>query len=215
MSAKITIGLHTSTQKALHIRDAGNGLACGCNCFECEEPLIANQGKKKEWHFSHHRDSDCSGGLETALHKLAKEIIVESEYMVFPKYGKLTYRNPFSEKSLESFRPDVSAELEDGVQVYFEIFHRHQNTSEKNTFYKTSKLKSVEIDMSGCPLDSRESIKDFVLNSTKNKNIIYWEDEKTDAILDNKLIGYAFLGAFLALLFFVSSSIQKRLTSRR
>ncbi|TKB95738.1 competence protein CoiA family protein [Pedobacter cryophilus] len=199
MSAKITIGLHTSTQKALHIRDSGNGLACGCTCFGCKEPLIANQGKKKDWHFSHHSDSDCSGGLETALHKLAKEIIVESESMVFPKYEKLNYRNSTSEKPLKSFRPDVSAELEDGVQIYFEIFHRHKNTERKNTFYKTSKLKSVEIDMSGCPLNSRDSIKNFVLNVPKNKSIIYWEDElntisKTSYKIDFKLISVLVLG---------------------
>lgn len=73
----ITLGMDKNRQ-VVHVRDAGNGRGCGLSCPACGEPLMARQGRKREWHFSHLADSDCAGGGESALHQLAKEILVEA-----------------------------------------------------------------------------------------------------------------------------------------
>ncbi len=99
MLAIIILGLYTLTNDALHIKDAENGLGCNGICFGCNGQLLANQGKKRDWYFSHHIESFCTGGLETALHKLAKQIIVESKEMILPKYGKIRYQNAILEKT--------------------------------------------------------------------------------------------------------------------
>ena len=94
MSAKITIGLNSSTQKALPIRDAGNGLGVVVIALTLESLWLQIRERKKIGISVTIIKQIAQGGLEPALHKLAKEIIAESEYMVFPKYGKLTYQNP-------------------------------------------------------------------------------------------------------------------------
>ena len=175
--------------------------------------MIAIQGKKRDYHFRHSVDSLCSGGLETALHKLAKQIIVDSKEMVLPLYGKIPYENAISEKGLQTFIPDVSAKLLDGSNIYFEIFHRHKNSLSKEFFYQSSKLKSVEIDMCKCPLNSIDSIRNYVLKGTKNKKIIYWEDKEisfsTQKVNEFKWLNMiAFMGLVLAI--FAYFSLNKK-----
>jgi len=59
-----------------HVSEVKNGKGCACVCSECEQPLIANQGKIKTHYFSHQADTNCSG--ESALHRAAKQILEEA-----------------------------------------------------------------------------------------------------------------------------------------
>lgn len=58
----------------VNIKDAAKGKSY--TCVNCGKPLIAKQGKVREWHFAHKTNtSNCS--FETYLHKLAKYFIRE------------------------------------------------------------------------------------------------------------------------------------------
>lgn len=174
-SESITLAVHQPTGKILHIDQALNGLACECICLQCEERLEAIQGKKRRKHFRHYSNTNCGGGLETALHQLAKQILMESRGISLPLYGKIIYQNPISEKSFKEIVPDVSVELIDGTQVFFEVYHKHKIESKKELFFRTGQHKSIEIDMKNCPVESYREIQDFVINQTTNKRIIFWE----------------------------------------
>lgn len=178
-SESITLAIHQPSSKIIHIDNALNGLACNCVCQECGGILEAIQGKKRQKHFRHHiGDTNCKGGIESGLHKLAKQILIENESIVLPRYGKILYHNAIAEKLFQNIIPDVSAILSDSQQIFIEIFHTHKSTDYKNNFFKNGQHKSVEIDMKHCPIDSISEIKDYVLNKTHNKTIIFWEQEK-------------------------------------
>ena len=62
----------------IHIDSVENGNNCGCTCPHCKEPLCAkNRGEIQTHHFSHQSGTDCEGAYETAVHLLAKKILVE------------------------------------------------------------------------------------------------------------------------------------------
>ena len=60
----------------IHIRDARNGRQCGLLCVGCAQPLLAKQGKIRNWHFSHDApDSNGGGACEGYLHTLVKRTL--------------------------------------------------------------------------------------------------------------------------------------------
>lgn len=61
----------TEDKRILHIRDYCKE-SDAVVCLSCGDPLIARQGKVKQWHYSH-RGAQCSG--EGALHLAAKLLI--------------------------------------------------------------------------------------------------------------------------------------------
>ena len=63
----------------VHVDSAKNGLACGCHCIECGEPVVARQGQVNKWHFSHSYESPCLGYTkETVIHYRAKHLIADA-----------------------------------------------------------------------------------------------------------------------------------------
>lgn len=61
------------------------GLKCNCVCPGCGDPLVARiRGTKREKHFAHHNGSDCGKGYETAIHRMAKEVIEEGVKIKLP-----------------------------------------------------------------------------------------------------------------------------------
>ncbi len=66
------------------IRSVASGLACGCVCPACDAALVAKKGHKQQHHFAHARGAICTGGLETALHRLAKAALVAQRGLMLP-----------------------------------------------------------------------------------------------------------------------------------
>jgi hypothetical protein len=61
------------------------GLACGCVCPACDEPLIANHGMSiKQPYFSHQSGRECEAAYQTALHLLAKEVLAAEKRILLP-----------------------------------------------------------------------------------------------------------------------------------
>jgi hypothetical protein len=216
MGATITRAKSRVTGLVVLIEEAENGLDCNCECFECGDRLVAEQGKsgKRAWNFKHHKNSDttCSGGQETALHQLAKEMILSNTSIQIPD-ERLSYSEPIAEKPLGTFIPDVTVYSNYGA-VHFEVVVKHWETDEKIQFYKLGKHKSVRIDLSQVSYSfSRAEIMTLVIDEVKNKFKIYWSDDleqsgkkepkSNEGLSDNKgcLLVFAFLFLLVASLF--------------
>jgi hypothetical protein len=158
----------------IHVDEASNGLGCECVCLICDERLQAVHPRFKQTHFRHNQNLECTGGPETALHLYAKQIILDSHSIRLPGRS-LNYINPLPEICLGTITPDVQVEAE-GFVVYFEIAVTHKCGQNKRDYYRSSKLKSVEIDLTGISYDFKKSdIRELVLEAEHNKETIFWE----------------------------------------
>jgi hypothetical protein len=136
------------------INNVESGLKCNCICPQCKEPLIARKGSKREHHFAHTSNTSCSGGVETALHLLAKNLLFTYKTIYVPnvdKNGKGT-KQTYSAAELEcrdypSFIPDVVLKNENGA-LGVEILVTHAVDKEKEKKIVDAQLSTLEIDLS-------------------------------------------------------------------
>lgn len=88
MDIKLSYGLKEG--RIVHINEITpdlNGKRCGCVCPACHRDLIARSlGKKRIAHFAHEGGSSCGdrNAQQTALHILAKEVILEGTEILVP-----------------------------------------------------------------------------------------------------------------------------------
>lgn len=66
-------------QSLVHISEVPSGAACMCMCPGCAAPLVAKKGTEVDHHFAHANGADCERGIESALHRAAKEAIQRSK----------------------------------------------------------------------------------------------------------------------------------------
>ncbi len=114
-----------------------------------------------------------------------------------------------------------------GQDVHFEVYVTHNCEEEKLEVFRSNKIKAVLIDLSDRSLRSAsaEEIREKVLNSFKNKKLIYWEDKKEIQIQPVEQRQYAwprislvdvllFIGIVLGLRFiykrFIAPSFRRR-----
>lgn len=177
----LTYGLNKDNSLAF-IEDVPNGLACGCVCPCCKEPLIAkNMGKKqkREHHFAHSSGSDCQGYYETTLHLLSKEIIRTEKAIMVPNYESLESQQiEFEEVEVEerndcsNLQPDCVGITKEGLRLHIEIFVTHQIDDFKKSKIKEGNINCIEIKIpNDFPLD-KELLKEFILNSTESREWI-------------------------------------------
>jgi len=74
----------TSDGRLVSVEEVRRGKGCECCCPECGEVLIARQGDIRAWHFAHESGGDCQGGAEGALHKAAKQLVVQEKSVLVP-----------------------------------------------------------------------------------------------------------------------------------
>ncbi len=93
-SSMLTYAIN-SEGRLVHVDNVPNGNKCGCICPACKEPLIAkNQGKtKREHHFAHQSDEECTWAHESMLHLMAKEKIQEEFLTKDTFYIKYNYHS--------------------------------------------------------------------------------------------------------------------------
>ena len=84
---KIPFGMRHSDGRMVTPDSVPNGLGCDCVCRDCRLPLIAKQGAIKEWHFAHACGAECPGGVESAIHQMAKQMIMDRQYIYVPKHS--------------------------------------------------------------------------------------------------------------------------------
>ena len=81
---KLPFGLNENNI-IVHIADIESGDKCNLVCPSCKSPLIAVKGNKKQHHFRHKNFRECKGGLESAIHLAAKQMIMEKKQLTLPK----------------------------------------------------------------------------------------------------------------------------------
>ncbi|MBQ3301875.1 MAG: hypothetical protein IJH04_07020 [Eggerthellaceae bacterium] len=61
-----------------HVDEVPNGLACGCACPACGQPLIARNGGSIRAHHFAHEGGSCEWGVEAAVSLLVEEVVLEA-----------------------------------------------------------------------------------------------------------------------------------------
>jgi hypothetical protein len=125
-----------------------NGLACECVCTLCDYPLVAAQGDVLRHHFRHHADgSTCNGGQETALHILAKDIVMRATSIKMPEGNVREILSTELEPTMGDVRPDVLITTPQGP-VAIEMAVNHWTGEAKIARLANMNLPAVEIDIS-------------------------------------------------------------------
>lgn len=78
-------------------KQVATGLQCGCVCPACQAPLVAKaaDSEHRRPHFAHVAETDCRAGYETALHKKAKQLLVDHAALLLPTWdGEDDMPNP-------------------------------------------------------------------------------------------------------------------------
>lgn len=203
--AKLTYGLYPSTKRLIHIKDAENGLACGCVCPECGDKLEAvNNGKKRTPHFRHSNGADCPRARMTALHMLAQKVFEEHKRICLPSYyispdrtetpGVKQFECVSLEQTKElgdkSLRPDCIAKNNNN-ELWVEFRVTHEVDTEKSDCIKKNGIYCVEVDLrSLLNTDYTESsILWFLVNENCNRiwiNCPNWDKLKREAVEKQK-----------------------------
>jgi len=70
-------------------REVAPGLACGCVCPACHQPLIAKAitSTKRVPHFAHAVEVACETGAESGIHMRAKQVIADRMRVALPAWG--------------------------------------------------------------------------------------------------------------------------------
>ncbi|KFK56722.1 competence protein CoiA family protein [Vibrio vulnificus] len=175
-----------------HIRSADNGLKCDCVCPDCQQPLVANQGNVKRWHFAHASNAECKG--ESVIHRLAKQVIVNAAHSGLPLYlssnGGAVYeqdkdgivhskewyaperqyhiRQAKEEVKLGSQIVDVLCYDSSGNALAVEIFYTHKKSDVDIQKFAQNSVEAIEIDVSRLPWDATyEQIEKAVLQNAR------------------------------------------------
>lgn len=173
----------------VHIDDVEKGLKCGCLCPACESQLIARKGKVKVHHFAHYNSEECSKGIETTLHLLAKEILAEemciklpSLYLEFDSYKdkelmykEMTYEfdKVYLEKKFDNIIPDINLESK-GNKLFVEIFVTHDIDEIKLEKIEKLGISSLLIDLSELEYSiSKDELREILINDVEKKRWIY------------------------------------------
>lgn len=179
--------------KPVDVHEVERGLACGCVCPQCKQPLQANNGPDRQF-FSHDPGRDhsaCEDARETAIHLMAKQIILETQQFCIPelvvtaKLQKDNIRRVFSakekvvkerlitfdrveiEKSRGEITPDVIAYLGE-KELIIEIAVTHFVDREKRDKLRKLATNVVEVDLSGLSrFPSKEEIKSLLIGPDK------------------------------------------------
>jgi hypothetical protein len=179
----------------VNISKVPNGDKCGCICPSCEEHLIARANistkrYKKLPHFAHPSKPDCPGAYESAIHLLAKEVLLETKRMQSPDYhsdyNPKNENSKFCEISSELIFDDIELEkrriessdiiVVDGIgkignsEYFIEFANTHFIDEEKLNKIKNSNDLCIEVNLLDLPLD-KDKIKEFFSQKSNN---IYW-----------------------------------------
>lgn len=183
------------------VEEVARGLACECTCPSCGASVIARQGAIREWHFAHVAESDCEGGMETALHLAAKQLLLESGGLTIPEIRVLqevqlpdgrvgrgeAYRperwvdflTVEAEKTVGAIRPDIVAVV--GHEMLFvEIAVTHFVDEEKRSIIASYEVPTIEIDLASYQGNhwTWELLGDYVIENTLIKRWVHILDQR-------------------------------------
>jgi hypothetical protein len=134
-------------------------------CAACQSPVILKQGEVRVWYFSHLPGSDCGSGFETALHLLAKQILLEHWHLRVPALvcvddssldENITVCDEHTirwhaagepEKWMDGIRPDFVADYGDQLLI-IEVVVTHEPDTNKLAQLDRLAMPALEINLS-------------------------------------------------------------------
>jgi hypothetical protein len=165
----------------IHVDDVPNGAKCNCHCPRCDSPLYAkNGGQEREHHFAHAPGQECEGAYESALHILAKNILLEiGEIMLPPSNndgfpsGLIKIFDIHTERYDERYniRPDLEGIMSNGERLLIEFYVSHKIDNKKRQIIIDNKLKCLEIDINFQSLNKNE-LAEFLTKSIEDRRWI-------------------------------------------
>lgn len=167
--------------KLIHVDSVSRGLTCKCFCPHCKSELVAkNGGTRKVHHFAHINGSDCVGAIESALHKMAKDILQEYKLIMLPPIQQegAGMQIEFSKVELEVFdkelslRPDSIGYIGNGGIIWVEFKRSHEVDVRKAGKIISANIDCIEIDLNSCELDPIK-VRLFIENSDEKRKWIY------------------------------------------
>lgn len=180
---KIPFGLKDG--RLHYVLDVPGKSACGCVCPGCGAALVAVNGPDRQVveHFRHKAAVECVGALETALHRAAKQVLLDELRTALPAVKEtlsvttsdgavlteavslpsvvVVASSGREEVGLEGCRPDVVFEV-DGHQLNIEVRVTHAVDAEKQARVEASGIATLEIDLSRVDLGEIRNMPTFV-----------------------------------------------------
>lgn len=164
--------------KLVHVDSVPNGNSCGCICPCCKSELCAKNGgtgEKMIHHFAHVSGADCVGALESALHKMAKDVMKEALCIQLPtrpdgRRGELLRLDRVEIESFDrdtQLRPDCIGYYGD-KEIWIEFKRAHAVDARKRGKIISAKIDCIELDINSCELDP-ESIRRFITQETDRR----------------------------------------------
>ncbi len=200
---KLPYGL--SNEQVVSIDDVESGLKCNCVCPSCKSQLIARKGEEKQHHFAHYNSEDCGWKGESIIHKISKEIFLESKTLRLSQvlwsykpelviYGEtsIPIDNVKLECRIDDIIPDVIIESK-GKELLVEIKVSHGIGHEKFQKINRLNISTLEIDVRRIVANSfrdnnyflkSKDFKNALINGIDNKYWIYnWEKERIKQLM--------------------------------
>lgn len=173
-SAKLTWAVGANGEMT-HISEVENGLECKCTCPECDGVLIAKQGKIREHHFAHESGEECRHAVETALHRLAKEVLTDIPSIMLPDGNRHTIGSAATEQRFGGqIIPDATISIKGIGIILIEITVTHGVDDDKLVKIRKLGKPSLEIDLSSTPRNiTREELKKIIADETTCKQWLY------------------------------------------
>lgn len=185
--------------KVITIEKAKSGEK-GYTCPGCNDDVIVRKGAKRRAHFAHKSGAICETGYQTAIHLLAKDIILREQRFRIPdlsgKYARDGYHTVLvsnrkvvlslplaktldlsdatitTEKRLFDKIPDIVISYEK-IDLVVEIFVTHKVTDEKIAVFQKQKTSIIEIDLSKQRMLSEDELKFLLCDSTEHKSWLF------------------------------------------
>lgn len=162
----------------VHIDSVPNGLECECFCPHCKSKLCAKNGgtgEKMVHHFAHINGADCVGAVESALHKMAKDVMKETLCLQLPdrldgSRGDLLEFNSIEVEYYDKethLRPDCIGYYGDKM-IWIEFKRTHAVDAKKKGKIISAKIDCVELDLNACELDPK-AVRKFIMNERCNR----------------------------------------------
>lgn len=180
MKAYLTYALNQEGD-LVHIDSVPNGNDCGCFCPHCKSELCAKNGgtgEKMVHHFAHLSGADCVGAVESALHKMAKDVMKEALCIQLPDRfdGRSGEQLKLERVDVELYdketqlRPDCIGYYGDKV-IWIEFKRTHAVDTKKRGKIISAKIDCIELDLNGCELDP-ENVRKFITEETERRKWI-------------------------------------------
>lgn len=203
---------YNNERRIVSVYEVETGIKCNCFCPECGEKLEAkNKGKKentilmpnqKVAHFAHVSGKVCKYAAETALHKLAKSVLLEGKKLLLPVYeiwgvqladeicvefDTVQLEQSISNKEVR-FVPDAIVQKGQN-KLLVEFYKSHIVDVLKLEKIKTLGFSAIEIDINSIEpikngLPNREDMRNFLEKECDFSNWLY--NKKRDRLYAKK-----------------------------